>query len=324
MEESLERIALISPTLVCNSDCWMCGGIRDVRAKPAPIEAVKKAIDSFLERGITTLQISGGEPFAYKQLVDVVGYAKQSGIGKVVIFTNGSLITESRLSGVLSAGVDAFLVSLHAADPYIGDIVSNRRYSYRKTIFGLNCLREAKKVHSISVTISCVLSKYTERDVHRIAYQAAMFNVDNFQITYPNDTKEEISRIHVPSLTALRNSVPKAIEILTDYGIRPAIQGLPPCVYVGYEQYYTGAYPFYFKEDMVYFDSSCEGVFEERRYKSISEELMFFKPEKCLDCFYTERCKGFPLVLKESLSESGAPIVTKEDAIQTLLNRMKS
>jgi sulfatase maturation enzyme AslB (radical SAM superfamily) len=56
-----------------------------------------------------------GEPLLDKQLPERVAYAKQRGIAKVKIFSNGSLLTEDRARALIAAGLDEIKISFDGA-----------------------------------------------------------------------------------------------------------------------------------------------------------------------------------------------------------------
>jgi len=57
-----------------------------------------------------------GEPLLDDRLEDRVRFAKQKGIAKATIFSNGSLLDESRAAGLIAAGLDEIKISFDGAD----------------------------------------------------------------------------------------------------------------------------------------------------------------------------------------------------------------
>ena len=87
--------AWIEITNKCNLRCIHCYNESDAnRNAIMSLDNYKLAIDSLLKLGVRKIQIIGGEPFVYKQLLrSMLDYA----IGKfaqIEVFTNGTLVTD--------------------------------------------------------------------------------------------------------------------------------------------------------------------------------------------------------------------------------------
>ncbi len=57
-----------------------------------------------------------GESLLYRRFVDAVRYAKSSGIRRVVVVTNGTLLDEERAEQILDSGLDQLVISLDTLD----------------------------------------------------------------------------------------------------------------------------------------------------------------------------------------------------------------
>lgn len=83
----------------CNFSCVGCyshsGGVRS--AHDLPTEDWQAMLAKLGGAGVRELVVSGGEPFLRDDLASLVSCAKGSGIGEVVVLTNGSLVTAARL-----------------------------------------------------------------------------------------------------------------------------------------------------------------------------------------------------------------------------------
>src|SRR4030043_899574 len=98
----------------CNLRCRHCyqgrGKVREIA-----VGEVKREIDGATqmfqaweeEHGIKvapSIHFTGGEPFLYRGLLDVIAYSKAKGYG-VAMMTNGCLITKERAKKVFSLGI---------------------------------------------------------------------------------------------------------------------------------------------------------------------------------------------------------------------------
>lgn len=92
--------AYLHVTQRCNLECVGCYSYDDARkdAVDAPLSSIKRALDELARGGVTTLHISGGEPFLRKDLADIVIYAKQDcEMSFVTVLSNGTCIDQEQL-----------------------------------------------------------------------------------------------------------------------------------------------------------------------------------------------------------------------------------
>ncbi len=110
-------------TMACNMRCKHCGSICE-NALPGELttEEALKFVDSCAEIGMQWISISGGEPFMRKDLVQIIKYAIEKGLG-INIITNGWFINEeiAKELGSLGGGVRV-MISLEGPE-YIHDFV---------------------------------------------------------------------------------------------------------------------------------------------------------------------------------------------------------
>ncbi len=107
----------IETTNACNAKCIICPHHKMTRTvKRMDAELYHRVIDESAEYGCEEVHLHNfGEPFLDKRLEEFVAYAKDAGIAKVKIFSNGSIISTDRARGVLEAGIDEIKVSFDGA-----------------------------------------------------------------------------------------------------------------------------------------------------------------------------------------------------------------
>jgi len=102
----------------CNLKCTMCsysdpnwqtGGMMDTKL-------AKSIIDQCVENGVFSIKLQfRGESSLHKDLVEIVGYAKDKGILEVQLNTNGIPYTSEKVKGLILAGLDRLIVSIDGA-----------------------------------------------------------------------------------------------------------------------------------------------------------------------------------------------------------------
>jgi len=132
---SMPHTAYLHITNRCNFSCYGCyssNSSRNVKADLSPIE-IKKILKNIKNLGIKNILISGGEPFIYQDLKEVLRYAKEeASFERIVIGTNGSLCTQEALRNI-SQYVDGLVIAID------GFNIQNQTYlrdrgSYQKSI----------------------------------------------------------------------------------------------------------------------------------------------------------------------------------------------
>jgi len=102
----------------CNLKCTMCsysdpswqtGGMMDTKL-------AKSIIDQCVKNGVFSIKLQfRGESSLHKDLVEIVGYAKDKGILEVQLNTNGIPYTSEKVKGLILAGLDRLIVSIDGA-----------------------------------------------------------------------------------------------------------------------------------------------------------------------------------------------------------------
>lgn len=111
-EQGSVSAAYFHVTQRCNLACVGCYSLDEQRnaLDDAPFEDVARAIDQLAHAGVSSLVISGGEPFLRADLPEIVAHAKAVGIAKVTVLSNGMCLSEEALSR-LAPHVDCVSVS---------------------------------------------------------------------------------------------------------------------------------------------------------------------------------------------------------------------
>lgn len=116
--------AYLHVTQRCNLQCCGCYSLDEKRnmLADASLDDISHAIDQLAEAGVQRLVISGGEPFLRSNLPEIVKHAKESGIRRVDVLSNGTCMTKEALEA-MAPYVDGVSVSFDgysaACEPYI-------------------------------------------------------------------------------------------------------------------------------------------------------------------------------------------------------------
>ena len=77
-------------TDACNFKCPYCRGVDEEHKGNMIYEEAKRVVSLWADGGLKNIRFSGGEPTVWKNLEDIVAYAKERGIERIALSTNGS------------------------------------------------------------------------------------------------------------------------------------------------------------------------------------------------------------------------------------------
>ncbi|NDY94287.1 GTP 3',8-cyclase MoaA [Wenzhouxiangella limi] len=97
----------------------------------------------FVERGVTKLRLTGGEPLLRRDLVDLVGELSLiDGVEDLALTTNGIMLPQ-HAAALKAAGLDRVTVSFDSLDPDIFRMLSGGRGSPEQVLDGIDAAVEA-------------------------------------------------------------------------------------------------------------------------------------------------------------------------------------
>jgi radical SAM protein with 4Fe4S-binding SPASM domain len=97
------------------------------------------------------LVLTGGEPLVRKDLFELLRYAGALGL-KLVIATNGTLITDKVARRLKEAGVVGVAISLDAADPAVHNFIRDNENAFDRAMRGIEAARKAGLVLQLNYT----------------------------------------------------------------------------------------------------------------------------------------------------------------------------
>ena len=118
----LQRLAF-APFLVqvvvtrrCNLSCSYCDEFDD-HSPPVPTDLLKRRIDQIRKLGAWSIEWSGGEPLLHPDLCEITRYAKNQGFTRVMLLSNGFLLSQDKVEALNQAGLDDLQVSVDGVLP---------------------------------------------------------------------------------------------------------------------------------------------------------------------------------------------------------------
>lgn len=155
-------------TYRCNHKCKMCSAttLHDNKKHLLRVEKILDVIEQCKKIGLVHVDLTGGEPFLrpWNELLDIVKGITRKKDMIVAIATNGSLVTEEKLTELHKAGLTQILFNLQSSDLSIHDRWVGEKGSYKKVIKGI---KTAKRL-GYTICVNTVLGKYNFDDIVKL------------------------------------------------------------------------------------------------------------------------------------------------------------
>lgn len=147
----------IETTNLCNARCTICAHPQMRRAKGKMDSAlVRSIIDQAKHGDVERLLLSGfGEPLLDKRLPEFVAYARDSGIERISIVTNGYLLSPALANELVDAGLREMIISM---DGFTAETYESIRLglNFEQLLDNLKSLPATMNRKQARITISCV------------------------------------------------------------------------------------------------------------------------------------------------------------------------
>lgn len=191
----------IEPTTKCNLNCKMCFRHTwfDEPFCDLSLEEFKQVL-STMPKSVETIFFGGmGEPMFHKDILTMIRLAAETG-AEVELLTNGTLLTEQMIHGIMDAGLTRLWISIddletdssinaaadsadadHSGHNHSGLVLSNIRM--------LNKIRQ-KSLSSISLGITFVAMKSNVHQLAKLPFFIAQHLVDEVNVSNISPTDE--------------------------------------------------------------------------------------------------------------------------------------
>lgn len=152
--------AFLYPTLACNLNCIMCYSRPEDpgKKKELTLEQYRELVGRLYKAGVRHFDISGGEPFLYRDLEDLVEEIKGYPNTRIDLVSNGTLIAsryEKDIRRILEK-VDQVFLSLDSMDADKHDFIRRGTGAFEKT---MAAIRLVQRDFQGKIGINCVVSE---------------------------------------------------------------------------------------------------------------------------------------------------------------------
>jgi MoaA/NifB/PqqE/SkfB family radical SAM enzyme len=155
-------------TARCNLTCEQCNIIyanSDVRE--CTIDEVKRIADNFAEMGVAIVLLTGGEPFARKDLPEIIRAFESRGV-HVRMQTNG-YATEEQIAAAVEAGGKDISISLDSLNPGRQDSINGDfKNSWHQALKAMASFSKYLPREGSFASIGCVMQPYNVGDIEDV------------------------------------------------------------------------------------------------------------------------------------------------------------
>jgi radical SAM protein with 4Fe4S-binding SPASM domain len=233
----------IKLTNACNLRCKMCGqqreGNPEGHAKWAPItffqektnvEKFKSVIDE-VKGWKPNLYLWGGEPFMYKDILELISYAKKQKL-TVQINTNG-LYLKKLAADVVKSGLDDLIISIDGPQE-VHDQVRGLAGTFKLVEKGIQAIHEEKKKQGKKTPIVRVrgtISPYNFEYVYSLVEIAEQFGADALSFNWTWFTTDKVGKSHQKMMKKLFDIdattwIPYVDDVILDPDKRTKFEGI--------------------------------------------------------------------------------------------------
>lgn len=146
------RTIQIHPTRKCNLSCLHCYSSSAPYLKnELNINALKKFLPYAFEHGFNNISISGGEPFMYSGLEELLIFSKSLGFQNTVA-SNGMLLHSEKNKRILNY-IDLIAISIDGPKN-LHDYIRDQKGAFDKMLKGVDLLKEIKKPFGFIHTVT--------------------------------------------------------------------------------------------------------------------------------------------------------------------------
>lgn len=228
----------LAVTSRCPNRCAMCrasaneaasdhGGAAEVGP-----DAVRAAIDAAVANRAGEIVLGGGEPTVDRELVRHVRHARESGVARVVIETNGRLLAHRpNAERLVRAAPSEVAVSIQGASAAVHDAVTGEPGSFAQSIEGLRHVMElvAARRAPVAVRVQTVVTALNLRDLPALAAQLRRHRVPAWTLR----RQEPVGRgeaLAAPPLEVVAEALRAVLAETSANGLEIRVEGVPACL----------------------------------------------------------------------------------------------
>jgi radical SAM protein with 4Fe4S-binding SPASM domain len=203
----------------CNLACEHClVSSGPQRAQGLDGAVVRDAIDQAVTLGTERFFLTGGEPLARPDVIELIEHIVRTHERELVVMTNGTLLKGDRLAALAALPAERLRVqiSLDGASPEVNDPIRGKG-SFHRIVEGIRAAVGA----GVRTTITMTLLRYNLRDAAALVALAADSGVTNVHLLWPHRRGRLLTGpfASLPDAREILDAVRTARQVARDRGV---------------------------------------------------------------------------------------------------------
>ena len=223
---------------ICNNNCLFCmdqGG----RVRQRHLELIdRQQILGFLAQNVALGEVlfTAGEPTLHPDLPILVREARKLGYRSIGVITNGRRMSYlAYTEGLLKAGLNHVVVSIHGHEARLHDALTRTPGSFSQTVAGLRILSGLRGRYPLRLSTSTVVNRRNLPALRAIVDFLLSFDVDQVVLNaiQPLGRGDVLFDRLVPRYREIADAVRGAVAGQGERRGRVRLVDVPPCILLG-------------------------------------------------------------------------------------------
>ena len=263
----------------CNNNCVFC--VLSDSLKKSGTKTKEEIISDMKKHSSSCkfLTLTGGEVTMRPDIFELIEEARKLGFNQIHIQTNGRLLSYPKFcKKLIQGGVTSFTISFHAHNEDLGDSLSKTKNSFKQTIEGMKNIKK----YGAKLITNTVISKKNYPHLLDITKKAIELGSDQVQMVFVRPQGQALKNFDdlIPRMTEVIPQVTQSIEYCKNKNKIILIEGIPPCLMKGYEEYVA-------EKHMPVIEVTAAKEFYMKKEKSKIKDNI-----KCSNCKLNNECTG--------------------------------
>lgn len=208
----------------------------NLNAPNRSVEEIVHDLKHAFNEGVREVDFSGGEPTVHKDLPELISMAKEIGMERICIISNGWRLAEKKyFESLKQAGLDEVLFSVHGPDEESHDTLTATPGSFARI---LEAMAIAKQL-GVAIRTNSVVNRINVKKLQQLGELIAGFNPDQVNFITINDwcyAKNIIGNLMV-SYGEMKPHLQQACTYLDPLVPAVNVRYIPFCFMQGYEKF---------------------------------------------------------------------------------------
>jgi len=212
----------------CSNKCLFCDGREQASASEVKKQEIKvlRNIFEFKKKNKKIIEISGGDPIDYKNIIELIKYLKGLEF-KVQLSTHGNRLgDENFCNKLISTKIDKLRIPLYGSNEKIHDAVTGNSGSFKSVVKGIE---KIKSETNIDVQISSLILENNKNDLIDLVKLVNSLKVSDFYFSIPFVKRNDYS-FYVPN-RKLAPYIKKIYNYIVENKYNIRFMEIPYCVF---------------------------------------------------------------------------------------------